>query len=256
MITYITRNIKNGKFYIGSTINFQKRKKEHLTGKENYPFQTALRKNPELFEWETVEDDSDERILEQALLDMWYGKELCYNLSPRADAPLIDYERNYHNGILVREMKLGFHNPDYRNSDEYKQMQVKCGKKAAEMGIGIHSEEFRRTKLKEIGRKTGKKNGRKMFQEKKGIFDPNYRNSEKFMEDEKRRLKNTIETCSMSIILIDPNGDEYLFYSMRAAERRLGIPNQTVSKLAKRGNAATKGVWKGWKAVYQEPGSY
>lgn len=258
MITYIARNTKNGKFYIGSTLNFQRRKKEHLTSKENYPFQNSLRTNPELFEWEILEDDSNERILEQSLLDMWYGKELCYNLSPRADAPPptpMDYEKNYKNGILVREMKLGIHNPEYRNSDEYKQMQVESGKRAAERGIGIHSEEFKRTKRKEISSKIGKTTGRKNFLEKKGIFNPNYRNSKKFIEDKKRRLKNSIETCSMPIILIGPNGEEYFFYSMTEAERRLGIPNQTVSRLARRGNAATKGVWKGWKVKHQEPGS-
>jgi group I intron endonuclease len=80
MITYIATNTVNGKFYIGSTINFEKRKREHLSLKRNYPFQCALQKDPESFEWEVYEDDSHERILEQALLDMWAGTEQCYNL--------------------------------------------------------------------------------------------------------------------------------------------------------------------------------
>lgn len=85
MITYKATNTTNGKFYIGSTTNFEKRKKAHLRSKESYPFQNALRKNPDAFEWETWEDEADESILEQALLDMWYGKECCYNLSQFAD---------------------------------------------------------------------------------------------------------------------------------------------------------------------------
>ena len=32
-------------------------------------------------------DNSDEPLLEQALLDMWFGKECCYNLSPFASRP-------------------------------------------------------------------------------------------------------------------------------------------------------------------------
>jgi hypothetical protein len=84
MITYIATNTINGKFYIGSTVCFETRKKQHLRSRSNYPFQNALRQNPEVFIWETVEDESKEPILEQSLLDMWYGKECCYNLSSSA----------------------------------------------------------------------------------------------------------------------------------------------------------------------------
>ena len=87
MDTYKATNTTNGKFYIGSAINFEDRKKAHLRSKRNYPFQNALRKNPEAFDWEVWSDDSDEPILEQALLDMWFGKECCYNLNPLAGRP-------------------------------------------------------------------------------------------------------------------------------------------------------------------------
>ncbi len=85
MDTYKATNTTNGKFYIGSTTNFEKRKKAHLRSKENYPFQRALRKNPDAFEWEVWSDNSNKPILEQALLDMWFGKECCYNLNQFAD---------------------------------------------------------------------------------------------------------------------------------------------------------------------------
>jgi group I intron endonuclease len=87
MDTYKATNTLNGRFYIGSSVNFEERKKAHLSSKENYPFQNALRKNPEVFEWEVWSDDFDERTLEQALLDMWFGKEQCYNLNPIASVP-------------------------------------------------------------------------------------------------------------------------------------------------------------------------
>lgn len=86
MITYIATNTKNGKFYIGSTTNFTKRQRCHLTSKANYPFQNALRKDPEAFSWEFWEDDSTEPTLEQALLDMFYETGQCYNLSSDAKA--------------------------------------------------------------------------------------------------------------------------------------------------------------------------
>jgi len=87
MDTYISTNTKNGKFYIGSTTNFEWRKYCHLNQNKNYPFQNALRKDPESFVWEVFSDDSEEPILEQALLDMFYGTEQCYNLNPQASRP-------------------------------------------------------------------------------------------------------------------------------------------------------------------------
>jgi group I intron endonuclease len=84
VFTYKATNTLNGKFYIGSTRDFEARKKGHMSSRHNYPFQNALRNNPDTFEWEVVEDASDEPILEQALLDMWYGTEMCYNLNKYA----------------------------------------------------------------------------------------------------------------------------------------------------------------------------
>jgi group I intron endonuclease len=87
MITYIATNTFNGKFYIGSTIDFHKRKTNHLTCRVKSHFHNALRKNPEAFVWEVIEDDCSEPVLEQALLDTWFGKEQCYNLNPVAGRP-------------------------------------------------------------------------------------------------------------------------------------------------------------------------
>jgi group I intron endonuclease len=87
MFTYIATNTSNGKFYIGSSIDFEARKRSHLCSKDKYPFQNALRQNPGIFEWQIWEDDSTEPVLEQALLDMWFGKEQCYNLNPVASVP-------------------------------------------------------------------------------------------------------------------------------------------------------------------------
>jgi hypothetical protein len=90
MITYKATNTLNGRFYIGSSRNwetYEKRKKSHLRGSYDYFFHRELKNSPEAFEWETVEDSLEEPVLEQALLDMWFGKEQCYNLSPEASRP-------------------------------------------------------------------------------------------------------------------------------------------------------------------------
>lgn len=88
MITYRATNTLNGKFYIGSTADFDRRKSQHLKDKRVHtPFNNALRKNPEAFEWEVWSDDCHDPVLEQALLDMFFGAEQCYNLNPVASRP-------------------------------------------------------------------------------------------------------------------------------------------------------------------------
>jgi len=105
MDTYKATNTLNGKFYIGSSTNFECRKQQHLDGTENYPFQNALRKNPEAFEWEVWQDDSENRELEQALLDMWFGKEQCYNLNPSTKNPP-SWEGKNHSDTTLQKMQM------------------------------------------------------------------------------------------------------------------------------------------------------
>ena len=130
MDTYKATNTTNGKFYIGSTTNFERRKRDHLKSRANYPFQSALRKDPESFEWEFWSDDSDEPILEQALLDMWFGCEQCYNLNPHADKPSLESQVR---GGLTQGAKnvndrTGFLSTEWLESEEYLAHQSEVGK--------------------------------------------------------------------------------------------------------------------------------
>lgn len=113
MITYRATNTLNGKFYIGSTIrDFKKRKQEHLRSKFDWPFQRALRKNPEAFVWEVWEDEEDSPVLEQKLLDWWYGSEKCYNLTGVAGGFSSDLCRK--SALRGVEMKVGFHSSEVK----------------------------------------------------------------------------------------------------------------------------------------------
>ena len=148
MDTYKATNTTNGRFYIGSTNNFERRRVEHLNSKRSLPFQNALRKNPDSFEWEVWHDDCEEPVLEQALLDMWYGKECCYNLNPLADR--LDAESQRRGGLTQGkknvEDRLGFLSQGWVNSDSYLEHQREAGKaggnKIVDSKVGIHSEEF------------------------------------------------------------------------------------------------------------------
>jgi hypothetical protein len=88
VITYTAINLTNKKFYVGSTVNFEGRKKSHLKEDRNYPFQNSLRSDPENFYWVVSEDDGlDDRSEEQYYLDFYHGTVWCYNLNPKASVP-------------------------------------------------------------------------------------------------------------------------------------------------------------------------
>ena len=123
MDTYKATNTTNGKFYIGSTTNFNRRKTEHLKCEENYPFQNALRKNPEAFEWECWTDDCEDSVLEQALLDMWFGCGQCYNLNPSASHPP-SWEGKQHHQQTIEKMKVSAKKSWEDNEDRKEKARV------------------------------------------------------------------------------------------------------------------------------------
>jgi group I intron endonuclease len=88
MITYVPINLSNRRFYIGSTNDFPTRWRDHRNSKSNYPFQNALKKNPEnFFVLISEEDGLETRDEEQFYLDFYHGSEQCYNISRDASAP-------------------------------------------------------------------------------------------------------------------------------------------------------------------------
>lgn len=85
MITYRAVNTKNGRWYVGSTVDFARRKREHLKSKAKSPFYNALRRDPGAFRWEILEeDDRDDRLAEELILGAWFGSPYCYNLNSAA----------------------------------------------------------------------------------------------------------------------------------------------------------------------------
>ncbi len=95
-VIYKIRNVVNGKFYVGSTINQKDRFRNHrkLLRKNKHHcahLQAAWNKYGEdCFKFEIVECDIPTEAL-QAAEDIWleehHGKEYCYNTGRRSDAP-------------------------------------------------------------------------------------------------------------------------------------------------------------------------
>lgn len=266
MHTYRATNTLNGKFYIGSTFDFPKRKKEHLSSKDDYPFQRSLRKNPDAFEWEVWSDNSEEPILEQALLDMFFGTEQCYNLNPSAThPPRPSKEVLVENGKRVSEYmrSSGYYGSDkhrevarqsgvksaitnisngtgifgeYQGSHRHKEVGRQSGQKAVLNKTGIHSEEHKNS---DDYRETRKQNGKKLHQDKKGMFDPDFR------ENLKSRL-------SKPVSLHYPEGQIEKYQSVSDASRNTGLNQSTLSRLANSGKEGKRGACKGIRVFYED----
>lgn len=92
---YVILNIQNGHFYIGQTQNFRKRLRDHksylIRGTHpNHHLQSAWNKYGErAFRFVELECCSIEQLdeREQYYLDLYAGKELCYNVATDAIAP-------------------------------------------------------------------------------------------------------------------------------------------------------------------------
>jgi group I intron endonuclease len=266
MDTYTATNTINGKFYIGSTKNFEKRKKGHLQSKDNYPFQNALRKNPEVFEWEVWSDDSDEPVLEQALLDMWFGTEQCYNLNPLADRPpKPSLETLKENG---KKLSKHLRDSGYYQSEKCKEIAVSNGKTAVEkLKLEGYYESETHIENSRKGSQTrkesnsyqseehingSKKGGNTTLEKGLGIFDPEYKQSEKYLLSQKKASEAAAAVKSREITLVSPEGVETTYSSLSEVERQIGIPHSTLCRLAASGKLGIRGKAKGFKARYTE----
>ena len=75
--------------------------------------------------------------MEQALLDMWFGKELCYNLNPYANRPSPTFEQCSKSGKQHVDRKTGLFDPN--NREKVLEGAIKSGNKAVQNKTGIHS---------------------------------------------------------------------------------------------------------------------
>jgi len=209
MDTYRATNTLNGKFYIGSASNFEKRKKEHLRSKEKYPFQNALRKNPEAFKWEVWSDGSDEPILEQALLDMWFGTECCYNLSPVAGRPMAGRRHSEQTKQKIRQAMLG-----KKHSEETKQ-KIRQKKKENPPSCGF------------LGKSHTKETKRKMSESAKGR--PSAMLGRKHTEESKRKMKAVAKLrCPLERPMLGESHSEVTKNKIRDA--KIGARNASFGK--------------------------
>jgi len=96
-VIYKIRNVVNGKFYVGSSVDSRKRFWAHRKDLRSgvhvcVALQRAwIKYGEDCFKFEVIEQYGTKDELfpaEQKWLDEHYGKEYCYNVSPHANAPM------------------------------------------------------------------------------------------------------------------------------------------------------------------------
>lgn len=109
---YVIRNITNSRIYIGSSINFLRRKQEHLVllranAHGNPYLQADYNKcGEDSFNFEQLELVSDSEnllVCEQKYLNQWFdNQQNCYNICPKADRPPSQKGKPIHPNTLQR----------------------------------------------------------------------------------------------------------------------------------------------------------
>ena len=124
MLYKITNKI-NGKFYIGSAIDFIKRKKEHIywlkkNNHHNKYLQNSWNKYGEAnFKFELIDEIQSSKkellLLEQAWLNIYipYDKNIIYNINKTTSSPFLGKNHKESSKQLLREKRFGDKNPFY-----------------------------------------------------------------------------------------------------------------------------------------------
>ena len=140
-------NKRNGKTYYGSSNNIKRRWSQHTTDlRGNYHHCSHLQNSwnkhgEESFEFSIFAYCFEESLLdyEQILLDLYVGKDYCYNESPDATAPFAGRQHTEETKAQMREAKLGENNVMYgkTHSDETKAKisAAKKGKPSKKKGV-------------------------------------------------------------------------------------------------------------------------
>ena len=228
MITYRATNKKNGKWYVGSAVNLERRKKEHLKSKQKSPFHNALRKNPDIFIWEVLEEDNrEDRLTEQLILDVWFGSEYCYNLSSSAGgfntetAKKAASKNSREN--LIKAGKVGGASGGRTTQILHPDLMKENGRKT--LALLIEKNPNHQSDAGKIGGKLGSKEkkrvgGLRCKEEKLGMFS--------LTEEERTEVSQNVIKKVNSQRWVDPNHPELGEHSsgtLASMQKRRGLPH-------------------------------
>lgn len=228
---YKVINVLNNKFYVGSAVDFKRRKRLHWWrlrrgDHANKHLQAAWNKYGEkAFTFVIVEEHpqgADILAAENVWLKEHVGKDYCYNVATDATAPNLGLfgEKNYMWG------KTFTHTPEAKQ---------KIAKHSRGRRHRKESKERIRTYL--IGKPRPAEVRAKIAAAVSGERNPNYG---------KPRDASFIEKVSRRIVVIKPDGTATVYSNIKALREAFGLKPTTINRALKSGRPISRGPLQGW----------
>lgn len=279
-VIYKIRNVVNGKFYVGSSINSKLRFRQHrklLRGNRHHckHLQAAWNKYGEdCFKFEIVEHVEAVRNLQQAencWLTEHVGKEHCYNSGTQADAPMrgrtgpkhpkfgvpiSDAQRADISATLKAFYAAALENHPRWGKTLSPESRAKISANRKGKMAGAEHYRFGKTLNAEVRAKIGdtqrgvRRGPRVLSPEglakiRASAAAGNYSHfaGKRHTEEAKAKLRRTVRTVA-------PDGAETAYESITALREATGLLAPTVNRALKRGVPLAKGPYAGWSFFY------
>ncbi len=236
-VIYVIRNVVNGKFYVGSTVDarvrFQAHKRRLKKGTHQSPhLQAAWNKYGEdCFKFEivaSVEDRDELLAVEQVWLDEHAGKTHCYNWAADASAPM---RGKKHTSEAVAKMSLK-HVP--KGEEHYR--------------FGKSLEEEVRKKIGDTQRDVPKAPGRKVSEEGRANIAAAAKRGEECHFYGKRPAN--ADDLQKAIHAVLPDRTTKVYSSLTEMRDTLGLAIGTIIRACKSGKPIVFGPHAGWVLSY------
>ena len=227
-------NVINNKFYVGSAVNFSRRKARHFSELRNNKhnnkhLQAAWNKYGETaFIFAIVKElETKEQLLdaENIWLAEHVSKDYCYNIGVTASAPMLGKGKEL--------------SPTW-GMKHTKESLIRIGKASKARVQSDEEKSKRRATMK--GHIVSTKTRAKISASLSGEKNFNYG---------KPRTQAFIDKVSKMVVATDPNGEKYVYYSISALRQAMGIKPPTINRALKSGRPLTRGPYTGWLFAYK-----
>jgi group I intron endonuclease len=234
---YKILNGVNGKFYVGSAVNFVRRKRAHLSKLRrgihgNFKLQGAWKKHGEAaFAFVVVQEiatTEDLLAAENIWLTEHVGKPYCYNIARDASAP----------GLGT----FGSLNPCWGKRFSHTPEAKALISAAAKARVQTEEEKAKRRQTMQ-GHAVSIETREKISASLSGANNPYYGKSR--TEDFKKKVRKSVEAIS-------PDGRVLVYPSIQELRERGGLKPPTINRALKSGKPLTRGPNVGWSFRYAD----
>jgi group I intron endonuclease len=232
MGVYKIINVVNNKFYVGSAVNFSRRKSRHFSelraGKHNNRMlQSAWNKYGEQsFVFVVVEEVADKTILlstENKWLKDHVGKEYCYNIGVDAMAPMLGMSGESSPTWGYKHTKASLQKIGNASKARVQSEEEKAKRRQTMRGHAVPTEVRAKISAKLAG-------------------EGNYWYGKKRPDHGAK--------VSRAVVAIQPNGVRQEYASIALLREDLGLKPPTINRAVKSNKALTRGPFTGWVFKY------